>query len=380
MSKKTPCYESHINLQADMTDFAGFQMPIRYKATSIVDEHLAVRNSVGMFDTSHMGRYWVTGSDAKDFLNFLVPRNILKLSDGTAGYTFMLNENGGFKDDVIISQLGAEELMLVCNAGNRQKIWNWMYIHAQSWNNQGKDIKLADRSDSSYMIAVQGPAAMSVLTELTGDMLPDKRFRTKWTEIAGDKVLFSTTGYTGEAGGEVMHFANRETIGQKASKLWELLLEKNVVPCALGSRDTLRLEAGYRLYGNDIDEEIHLLESGLDFYPFADINKESGFIGQDAVQRKQGDVHRAFVGFKLLVKGIARHGYNVIIDGKVSGTVLSGTQSPLTKESFGMALVPPSHKEVGSKFDVDIRGKSKPAEVIKLPIYDTTKFGMARTI
>ncbi|MHA2092991.1 MAG: hypothetical protein ACW98K_19260 [Candidatus Kariarchaeaceae archaeon] len=165
MSKKTPCYNSHINLQADMTDFAGFQMPIRYKATSIVDEHLAVRNSVGMFDTSHMGRYWVTGSDAKDFLNFLVPRNILNLSDGTAGYTFMLNENGGFKDDVIISRLGAEEFMVVCNAGNRQKIWNWIYIHAQSWNNQGKEITLADRSDGSYMIAVQGPAAMAVLAE-----------------------------------------------------------------------------------------------------------------------------------------------------------------------------------------------------------------------
>ncbi|MHA2251682.1 MAG: glycine cleavage system aminomethyltransferase GcvT [Candidatus Kariarchaeaceae archaeon] len=378
MSKKTPLYESHIKLKADMTDFGGFQMPIRY-TTSIVEEHLAVRNKIGMFDTSHMGRYWIIGDDAKNYLDYLVPRNIQKLSDGTAGYSFMLNERGGFRDDVIISQFSENEFMVVCNAGNRQKIWEWMVKYAEIWKNDGKNVLLEDRSDFSCMIAVQGPKAMNLLNDLTGDTLPEKRFRVKWSQLAGEKILFSTTGYTGEAGGEVMLFATPETINEKAVMLWDLFLSKGVVPCALGSRDTLRLEAGYRLYGNDIDENIHLLESGLDFYPFADINKESGYVGQDAVIAKQGKIEKVFVGFKLLTRGIARHGYKVLINDNEGGVVLSGTQSPLTKEPFGMALVTPTHKEVGSRFEIDLRGKTKPAEVINLPIYDENIYGMRRT-
>lgn len=376
MSKRTPLYEAHLALNGKMVDFAGYLMPIRYKKTSIIDEHLQVRNSVGMFDTSHMGRYWVTGKDAKELLDYLVPRDIMKLSDGIAGYSFMLNESGGFRDDVIISQFTETEFMIVCNAGNRDKIWRWIVSYANLWIKAGKEIVLEDKSDASAMIAVQGPKAISLLEKLSGVKLPDKRFRVQWIEILGEKILFSTTGYTGENGGELIIFKDLGTIDPVATKIWNLLLENEVMPCALGSRDTLRMESGYRLYGNDIEEHIHLLESGLDFYPFADIDSESGYIGQPAVLDRKGKIDLTFVGFKLLDKGIPRHEHKVIIDGEEKGVVLSGTQSPVTKVQFGMALVPLSHKDLGSRFEIDIRGKLKRAEVVNFPIFDKNTYGI----
>ncbi len=375
MPEKTVLYEAHVKLGADMVDFAGYLMPVRYK-TSIVEEHLAVRNNVGIFDTSHMGRYWVTGNDAKKYLDFLVPRNILKLQDGRSGYTFVLNQNGGFKDDVIISQFSDKEFMLVCNAGNRQKIWEWVNNLAEEWRKEGKEVQLEDRSSTSSMIAVQGPKAIPLLEKIFQTELPIDRFRTKWVDFNDEKLLFSTTGYTGSAGGEVIIFSELNDILEKSIKFWELLLQNQAIPCALGSRDTLRLEAGYRLYGNDLSEELHLLESGLDFYPFVDIEKESGYIGQKGVLDKKGKMNNTVVAFKLLGRGIARHDYNVIIEDKEMGKVLSGTQSPMTKESFGMALVPTTHKEIGSKFKIQIRKKFIDAEVIRLPIYDENTYGV----
>ncbi|OLS27832.1 MAG: Aminomethyltransferase [Candidatus Heimdallarchaeota archaeon LC_2] len=375
MPEKTVLYNAHVKLGADMVDFAGYLMPVRYQ-TTIIDEHLAVRNNVGMFDTSHMGRYWVTGNDSKKFFDFLVPRNIMKLQDGKSGYTFILNKDGGFKDDVIITQFTEKEFMLICNAGNRSKIWKWVNDIAGEWTKEGKDIQLEDRSAISCMIAVQGPKAIPLLEKIFKTELPVNRFRFKWVDLNNEKLLFSTTGYTGSAGGEVILFGEINNILEKSIELWNLFLENQIVPCALGSRDTLRLEAGYRLYGNDLNEELHLLESGLDFYPFADIEKEAGYMGQQAVLEKKGKTEKTVVPFKLLGRGIARHDYNVLINDKEVGKVLSGTQSPMTKESFGMALVPLSHKEIGSKFMIQIRKKFIEAEVIKLPIYDEKKYGV----
>lgn len=376
MSKQTALFSAHKSLGATMVDFGGFLMPMRYKATSIVDEHLAVRNDVGMFDTSHMGRIWVTGSDSLALLNLMVPRNIEKLKDNTAGYTFMLNEHGGFRDDIIVTRLSINEYMVVCNAGNLNKIWNWMYNFVMVWKAAGKDIKIENKSFTSFMIAVQGPRAFTILEKFSGIDLPEKRFRVKWITIEGEEMLFSTTGYTGSSGGEIILFSDEKNVEVKALKIWNLLLQNGVTPCALGSRDTLRMEAGYRLYGNDIDENINLLESGLDFVPFADINKSTGFIGQAAILEKKGKVKRVFVGFKLLAKGIPRHGYKVIIDGEEKGVVLSGTQSPMNKVQFGMAFVPISHKEIGSRFEIDVRGKLKTAEVISFPIYNEEEYGI----
>lgn len=377
MTQKTVLYTAHKSLGADFTDFGGYEMPVRYKSSNIIDEHMAVRENAGMFDVSHMGRYWVTGKDAKEFLDLLVPRDVLSLSPGRAGYTFMLNEMGGFKDDVIVSQLDDEEFMVVCNAGNRNKIWNWMGSLSLIWRNAGKEVVLEDRSDISCMIAVQGPNAPRILSELAENDIPEKRFRLKWVEMNGEKILFSTTGYTGEAGAELILIADEDTIEDKSVALWNMLLDKDVTPCALGSRDTLRLEAGYCLYGNDIDEQTHLKESGLDFKPFAVIDKDHDYIGQHAVLAKK-DVDSVRVGFKLLDRGIARHGYDVIINGEKAGAVTSGTQSPLTKEPIGMAYIPVSHKEVGSTFQIDIRGKLKDAEVISFPVYDTSEYGATR--
>ena len=375
MPEKTVLYDAHIKLGADMVDFAGYLMPVRYQ-TSIIDEHLSVRNNVGMFDTSHMGRYWVTGNDAKIFLDFLVPRNIMRLQDGKSGYTFILNKDGGFKDDVIITQFNEREYMLICNAGNRPKIWKWVNDIAEEWTKEGRDIKLEDRSANSCMIAVQGPKAIPVLEKIFNTDLPIDRFRFQWIDFNNEKLLFSTTGYTGAAGGEVILFSETNDILEKSIELWNLFLENEIIPCALGSRDTLRLEAGYRLYGNDLSEDLHLLESGLDFYPFADIEKKAGYMGQQAVLERKGKTSKTVVPFKLLGRGIARHDYNVLVDDEIVGNVLSGTQSPMTKESFGMALVPLSHKEIGSRFKIQIRKKFIDAEVIKLPIYDENKYGV----
>lgn len=384
MTTRTVLYQAHVNAGAEFTDFGGFEMPVRYEDSNIIDEHLAVREEAGMFDVSHMGRYWVTGADAKAFLDWLVPRNIMSLSDGRAGYTFMLNERGGFRDDVIISQLAAEEFMVVCNAGNRPKIWQWMTEHMKSWQVKGKQLAMEDRSEQSAMLAVQGPKAMTIIAELSGDNeLPETRFRLKWITINGERILFSTTGYTGENGGELILLADDE-LEQKSIALWDTFLARGVKPCALGARDTLRLEAGYCLYGNDIDEETHLLESALDFKPFAVIDKESGYIGQEAVLAKQGKVNRVRVGFKLLKRGIPRHGYPVMVNDQEAGVVTSGTNSPIDKESIGMAYVPIELKEPGSRFFIDMRGNRKKAklveaEVISFPSYDTTKYGGTRS-
>ena len=381
MPKRTVLYQAHQNYGAEFTDFGGYEMPVRYKGATIIDEHLAVRQHAGMFDVSHMGRYWVTGSDAKEFLDLLVPRDVMALSPGRAGYTFMLNEVGGFKDDVIISQLDETEFMVVCNAGNRDKIWNWMGSLSLIWRNAGKDVVLEDRSELSCMIAVQGPDAMAILEQLAGVSLPDKRFRLLWVTINGIKLLVSTTGYTGENGAELIILATLDTIKEQSINLWNLLLDKKVLPCALGARDTLRLEAGYCLYGNDIDETTHLLESGLDFKPFAIIDKEHEYIGQHAVLSKK-DVNRKRVGFKLLGRGIPRHGMDVVINDEIAGVVCSGTKSPILDEPIGMAYVPLSHKEIGSKFFIDIGRTNKrklvEAEVINFPTYDPTKYGGSR--
>lgn len=346
----------------ELIDFNGWEMPVRY--SSINQEHMAVRNSVGIFDVSHMGRYFVEGSDAESLLDYLVPRDVKAVKEGQAAYTFMLNEKAGFRDDVIITKFSQNEFMVVCNAGNREKIWNWMNKHAE-----GKNVELTNKSDQSTMIAVQGPKAREILQTLTPDELP-KRFRAGYITLDGIEVLFSGTGYTGEDGGEVIVFnEDLDRLKEDSVRLWNKFIEKGAEPCGLGARDTLRMEVGYPLYGNDIDEETHVLESGLAFKPFMVKDKESGYVGKEAVLAKDGKIERFRVNFKLLKRGVPRHGYKVIIDGQERGVVTSGTMSPMTKECFGMAYVPISHKEPGSKFQVDVRGRLIDAVVIDGPIY-----------
>lgn len=384
MISKTPFYKAHKKENADFTEFAGYDMPVRYDWGNIKDEHRVIRESVGMFDVSHMGRYWVYGQDAKTYLNYVVPRDIKKLENGKSGYTFILNENGGFKDDIIISQLNNDEFMVVCNAGNRDKIWTWMTEIMEEKIFEGKDVYLEDKSDISSMLAVQGPESMKTLKKMFGVDIIENRFRTEWYRFENIRVLISTTGYTGENGVELIIFGDDADLEHNSLVIWEKLLALNVKPCGLGARDTLRIEAGYHLYGQDLSEEIHLLESGLGFKPLAFIEKESGFKGQEGVLRGKGIVSRTRVGFKLLGRGIARYGYPVVDENQlIIGKVTSGTRSPLSDESIGMAYVDKNFNEVGSRIFVDMKGNRKKsklveAEVIGFPTYDTKIYGLNR--
>ncbi len=358
---KTILYEWH-KKNGEIIDFNGWAMPVRY--SSINEEHLAVRNEAGIFDVSHMGRFFVNGQDAEKLLDKLVPRDISAVKLGQAAYTFMLNENGGFRDDVIITKLESETFLVVCNAGNREKIGQWMQKHAS-----GFDVEIANVSDKSSMFAVQGPKARQALSKHCSKELPP-RFRAGYIDFDGIEVLFSGTGYTGEDGGELIIFADdHDELLDRSTKIWNALVSDDVRPCGLGARDTLRLEVGYALYGNDIDETTHVLESGLAFKPFMAIDKPVDYIGKQAVIEKQGKIERFRIMFKLMKRGVPRHGYKVFVDGKEAGVVTSGTMSPLTKECIGMAYVPISHKEPGSIFQIDVRGKLLDAVVLDGPPY-----------
>ncbi len=367
--RKTALHAWH-KKNGELIDFNGWEMPVRY--TSINEEHLAVRNNAGFFDVSHMGRYMVTGSDAEALLDILVPRNIASLKLHQAGYTFMLNENAGFHDDVIVTKMDENEYLVVCNAGNREKIWNWIKKNIKSTN-----VKLSDISDHTSMIAIQGPNARKIISDLAGDELP-KRFRVGHVRINNEQMLFSGTGYTGEDGGELFVFAESEKeLITKTEALIELLLNNSVVPCGLGARDTLRMEAGYSLYGNDITEDIDVVSADLAFKPFLDMDKQPDFIGKSAVSKLKHHHPMKRVFFKLIKKGVPRHDYK-IYQGEVEvGFVSSGTISPLTKEGFGIGYI---------KTDIETENLSvllhkKPAEieVIKFPLYDSTRYGISRT-
>ena len=367
--KKTILYNWHKE-HGQIVDFEGWAMPVRY--TDITKEHMAVRENCGIFDVSHMGRILIKGKGAFDLLDTLVARDLSKVKLTQAAYTFMLNERGGFRDDVIVTKFADDDWLLVCNAGNLDKIWGWVQLHAKNF-----DVQLDNRSSKSAMVAVQGPKAREIISSMTDDELPG-RFRAGWITLNGQKVLFSGTGYTGEDGGEITLFDDSPDLEKKATKLWNSFIEKGVEPCALGARDTLRLEAAYSLYGNDMDEDTHVLESSLAFIPFAHIHKERNYIGKEAVLAKEGKEEKFRVFFKLLDKGVARHGYPVIVDGKEAGIVTSGTRSPLTKEFIGMAYIPFELKEIGSHFNVQVKKKVLKAEVTPFPIYDTKKYGYAR--
>jgi aminomethyltransferase len=367
--QRTLLFDYH-KQHGETVDFAGWEMPVRY--SSINQEHHAVRDNVGLFDVSHMGRIWVRGLDSTKYLDRLVTRDMTKVAESQAAYTFMLNEKAGFRDDVIITKFDEKEWLVVCNAGNLNKIWDWMKEHSRDY-----DVQMENLSSSSVMIAVQGPNSRKLMSELTDHELP-RRFRADWITLLGIKVLFSGTGYTGEDGAELMIFGDQDQVKNDGIKLWTAMVEKGAEPCGLGARDTLRLEAGYSLYGNDMDENTHLLESSLAFVPFAHIDKDTNYIGKTAIMEKKGKEEKMRIFFKLLKRGIARHGYPVVIDGERVGVVTSGTMSPTTKESIGMAFVPISHKDIGVKFQIDVKGKLIDAEVCNFPIYDPKKYGISR--
>ena len=365
--KRTPLYREHLSLGARLTPFAGYEMPVQY--AGIMEEHLAVRRAAGLFDVSHMGEIFVRGPHAFDFVQHLVTNDAASLYDGRAMYTVMCREDGGIIDDLLVYKLSDDEYMLVVNAANREKDWKWMVA-----NNPAK-AELEDRSDDIGLIALQGPRAFEIAERVIGQSLDDLRFyhfRVLEPRAFFDSefALVSHTGYTGERGVEMYCDAER------APAVWQALLqhgkEFGLQPAGLGARDTLRIEAGYCLYGNDITEETNPLEAGLAWLTKLDKDE---FVGRAALEqiRTEG-IRRKLVGFVMDERGIPRSGYPILdVAGAEIGTVTSGTQSPLLQQGIGLGYVANEAEftEAGRDIRIGIRNRPTRARIKKPPFHKT---------
>lgn len=357
--KTTPFTEKHIALGAKMHEFAGYNMPIEY--SGIIDEHLAVCQAVGVFDVSHMGEFWVKGPHALDFIQQVTSNNAAVLTPGKVQYTCFPNETGGIVDDLLVYAYEPEKYMLVVNAANIEKDWNWCVSHNQA------GAELENSSDHIGQLAVQGPKASATLQKLTSvdlSTIPCYTFRTG--ELAGVKdVIISNTGYTG-AGGFELYFYPKD-----AMTIWDAVFcageEFGIKPIGLGARDTLRLEMGFCLYGNDIDDTTSPLEAGLGWITkFVD---GKNFTNRAALERQKAEgVSRKLVGFEMIDRGIPRHGYALMdAEGNEIGHVTSGTMSPIRKIGIGMGYVKTEFSKPGTEIWLDNRGRKLKAQVVKPP-------------
>lgn len=354
---KTTClHDLHLALNAKMSPFAGFDMPIEYKG--IVEEHNAVREGVGVFDVSHMGEVYVEGTDARRFVNHIFTNDVTKIGDGDILYGMMLYPNGGVVDDLLVYRLAENEYFLVINAGNIAKDLAWIQDAAK-----GYDVQINDLSDYYGELAVQGPAAEKTLSDVLGIDASDLTFYTfKGIEKDDEKMIVSRTGYTGEDGFEV--YASHEA----TRRFWQKLMDAGVQPCGLGCRDTLRFEAGLPLYGDELTAEITPVEAGLSM--FCKLDKDE-FIGKDVVARQKAEgVDRKSVGLEIEGPAIARHGYDVLDeDGNVIGTVTTGYRSITLNRNLAMALVNIGKSKLGTPVSVRVRRKIFPATVVKKRFY-----------
>ncbi len=357
MAKRTPLYDVHVQSGARMVEFAGWDMPVQY--SGVLAEHEAVRTRAGLFDVSHMGEVVFRGPGALASLNAVFTNDLTKIVDGQAQYGCLCRENGGIVDDVVVYRRSAEDLLVCVNAGNRDKDFAWLRDHAGT-------ARVANESDDWVQLALQGPRAPAILQPLTGtDLASLRTFHFTEGDVGGIRCTIARTGYTGEDGFEL--FCRPD----QGVRLWRALVEAGkghgLVPAGLGARDTLRLEVAYRLYGNDMDDATTPLEAGLGWVVKLD---KPAFVGRDAlVRQKAAGIPRKLVGFVLTDAGIARHGMDVLHDGKKVGVVASGTRSPTVKSSIGLAFVPPALAAEGSTFAVDVRGRPVAAQVVKTPFY-----------
>lgn len=362
MELKTPLYEAHVKAGGKMVPFAGYILPVQYE-TGVIKEHMAVRTQAGLFDVSHMGEITCKGKDALANLEKLLTNRFDNMADGQARYSPMCNENGGTVDDLIVYKKGDNDYFIVVNASNKDKDYKWMVEHKFG------DAVFEDVSDKYAQISLQGPEAMNILKKLTSeDNIPKKYYHAVFdTEVAGIDCIISKTGYTGEDGVELY------TASENAEKLWEILLEngkeEGLIPCGLGARDTLRMEAAMPLYGHEMDDEITPLETGLNFA--VKMDKED-FIGKAALTEK-GEPKIKRAGLKVTGRGIIREHQNVMKDGKIIGHTTSGTHCPYLNYPAGMALIDKEYAEIGEKFEVDVRGRKVEVEVVPLPFYKRSK-------
>jgi len=352
-TKRTPLYEEHIKLGAKMFPFAGWEMPLQY--TSVKEEHLAVRNGVGIFDVSHMGQVFVSGKDALSYLQNLVPQDVAKLSEGRASYSMLVNERGGIIDDLIIYCL-KDKYLLIVNASRIEQDVNRL-IGMQ----KGYDVLIENRSEELAMIAVQGPKA-SELAEKIGIKKENQPCRFCIKEEKD--MLIARTGYTGEDGFEII------VQKSEAAVLWQKLLENGGRPTGYAARDTLRLEASLLLYGQDMDENTTPIEASLCWAVPSD--KQADYAGKDVIlsQMLTKNINKKLVKFKMLDKSIPRHDYRIYIENKDTGRVTSGGFSPCANTGIGLGFIDSNKSpEDGTRIDIMIRGKLHPAQIIKKPVY-----------
>jgi aminomethyltransferase len=358
---RTPLYQMGVELKARFTSFGGWEMPIQY--TSITQEHHAVRNTAGMFDISHMGKFTLQGKNLISQLEYLVPSDLSRLQPGQAQYTVLLNPQGGIIDDIIIyyqdtDSAGKQNLVIIVNASTTDKDKQWLLAHLDL-----DVVKFQDLSQDKILIAVQGPTATHSLQSLiSADLSPIKAFGHLETTIFGKHAFLARTGYTGEDGFEVM------VDSSVGIDLWQSLYDLGVVPCGLGCRDTLRLEAAMALYGQDIDDTTTPLEAGLGW--LVHLDTKGDFIGREVlIQQKAQGMSRKLVGLQTQGRNIARHGYPVLSSDQVVGEVTSGTLSPTLGYPIALAYVPTQLATLKQQLDVEIRGKAYPAVVVKRPFY-----------
>ena len=355
--KRTTFYNVHKNLGAKLVEFAGFDMPIQY--SSIIAEHKSVRNSVGVFDVSHMGEVFVKGDRALDFVQHITVNDASKLFAGRVQYSAMCYEDGGIVDDLLVYRIADNEFMLVINASNIDKDFDWM----QKNNKFGVELK--NESDEYSLLAVQGPNALITLQKLTETKINLEYYHFTKLNLAGIDMIFSRTGYTGELGYE-LYFKGNESVAEELwGKIFEAGKEFDIQPVGLAARDSLRLEMGFCLYGNDIDQTTNPLEAGLGW--ITKLSKQN-FIGKEAlVKVKENGLKRKLVAITSDEKTFPRHGYDLSVSNNKIGKITSGTVSPMLEKPIAMGYVETQFAEIGSEINFLIRDKEVPAKVVKLP-------------
>ncbi len=368
-------YKIHEHLNAKFTIFAGYQLPLYY--TSITQEHLAVRKNVGIFDVSHMGRILIQGNNSFDFLNYLTANDVEKIYPGKMQYSLILNEKGGIKDDITIFNMGNNEFLLVVNATNRLKIINWLNKHKHNFG----DIRLSDLTKQSIMIAVQGPKSKHIIDETFNNFSDLRRFHFGVENIETSRLVISRSGYTGEDGFEIILLNTPRKRGIELwNKLFKKVIEINGLPCGLGARDSLRIEAGYCLYDNDIDENTNPYEASLGWV--VKIYKKD-FIGKKALLELKNKVLKMRMGLVMKEPGIPRKGYKIYHLDKDShektiiGYVTSGTYSPILNKGIGMGYISSNYID-NKEIYIEIRKKLRSAEIKSFPLYDENQYGWKR--
>ena len=362
MEQKTPLYETHVKYGGKIVPFAGYLLPVQY-GTGVITEHMAVRTACGLFDVSHMGEIMCIGKDAVKNLNHLLTNDYTTMYDGQARYSPMCNEEGGVVDDLIVYKVRDDHYFIVVNAANKDKDFAWMKKH------EFGEAVFTDISKDVAQIALQGPKAETILKKLVAEEDIPKKYYSAYfhKEIGGMDCIISRTGYTGEDGFEFYLAA------EEAPKLWELLLEtgkeEGLIPCGLGARDTLRLEAAMPLYGHEMNDEITPVEAGLGF--FVKMQKEE-FIGKAALEEKGVPAVKR-VGLRVTGRGIIREHTDVYADGKKIGVTTSGTHCPYIKAPVAMALLDTEYTEAGTAVEAEVRGRKVAAEVVPLPFYKKAK-------